>query len=140
MIEHDLAFSRIQSPLRRGADPLWNGWLHMAIQRGPRHTESATGDCLTNALAQLQSGAHQLSSSIWMFGIGLPNNAATFFVTSMINSAFFTFFVKRAFAACSSRFSFTSGLTTTLGPRFLAVRASNSPCLRCCLHVARCEE
>src|ERR1035441_4005702 len=56
----------------------------------------------------------------------------------MINSAFFSFFVKRAFAACSARFSFTSGLTTNLGPRFLAVRASNSPCLRCCLHVARC--
>src|ERR1039458_7448951 len=66
-------------PAPAWADPLWNGWLHMAIQRGPRHTESATGDCLTNALAQLQSGAHQLSSSIWMFGIGLPNNAATFF-------------------------------------------------------------
>jgi hypothetical protein len=30
----------------------------------------------TNAFAQLQSGAHQLSSSIWMFGIGLPNSAA----------------------------------------------------------------
>src|ERR1035441_2609288 len=47
MIEHDLAFSRTESPLRCGTDPGWSGWLHMAIQRGPRHAEGATGDCLT---------------------------------------------------------------------------------------------
>ena len=45
----------------------------------------------------------------------------------MINSAFFSFLVRRALTACSARFSLTRGLTTTLGPRFLAVRASKSP-------------
>src|ERR1019366_9524928 len=74
MIEHYLAFSRVQSPLRRGAGPLWNCWLHAPIQRGPRHTEGTTGDSFTDAVTQLQSGVHQFSSSIWMFGIGLPNN------------------------------------------------------------------
>src|ERR1039458_2286054 len=58
----------------------------------------------------------------------------------MINSAFFSFLVRRAMTACCWRFSLTSGLTTTLGPRFLAVRASNSPCFRCCLQVASGEE
>src|SRR5664279_1920426 len=58
----------------------------------------------------------------------------------MINSAFFSFLVKRAMTACCWRFSFTSGLTTTLGPRFRGVRASSSPCLRCRLQVPRCEE
>jgi hypothetical protein len=46
--------------LRRGARSLWNGWPQLAMQRGTRHTEG-----VTNAFAQL-------SSSIWMFGIGLP--------------------------------------------------------------------
>src|SRR5664280_1209971 len=74
MIEHYLAFSRSESPLRRGTGPLWRGRLHTAIQRGTRHTEGTTGDSFANAVTQLQSGAHQFSSSIWMFGIGLPNS------------------------------------------------------------------
>src|ERR1039457_7211234 len=58
----------------------------------------------------------------------------------MINSAFFSFLVRRATSACRSRFFLTSGLTTILGPRFLGVRASSSPCLRCRLQVPKCEE
>src|SRR5450755_2491590 len=58
----------------------------------------------------------------------------------MINSAFFSFLVRRAMTASCSRFCLTRGLTTTLGPRFLGVRASNSPCLRCRLQVPKCEE
>lgn len=48
----------------------------------------------------------------------------------MINSAFFSFLVRRAITACCSRFCLTRGLTITLGPRFLGMRASNSPCFR----------
>ena len=57
----------------------------------------------------------------------------------MINSAFFNFLVRRAMTASCSRFCLTNGLTTTLGPRFLAVRASISPCLRCRRQVVKCE-
>src|ERR1035441_7960461 len=140
MIKHSPPLSRTQSPRWRGTSPVRNGRQHAPIERGPRHTEGAAGHRFADTVTQFQGGAHQFSSSICMFGIGLPNSAATFFWTSIISSAFFSFFVKLAFAACSSRFCLTSGLTTTLGPRFLAVRASNSPCLRCCLQVHRCEE
>jgi len=47
----------------------------------------------------------------------------------MISSAFFSFLVKRTLAACSSRISFTRGLTTTFGPRFLGVRDGVDPTL-----------
>src|SRR5476649_1522445 len=58
----------------------------------------------------------------------------------MINSAFFSFLVRRAMTASCSRFFLTSGLITTFGPRFLGVRASSSHCLRCRLQVPKCEE
>src|ERR1035437_282500 len=45
MIEHQLAFSRIQSPLRRGTGPLWRRRQHAPIERGARHTEGAEGYC-----------------------------------------------------------------------------------------------
>jgi hypothetical protein len=79
MIEHGLPFSGIQCPRRRAPDPTWNGWLHAPIQRCPWHTEGAASNRFPHAVTQLQGGAHQFSSSIWIFGIGLPNNAATFF-------------------------------------------------------------
>jgi hypothetical protein len=49
--------------------------LQAAIQRGAGHTQGATGCRLTNPLSQLESGAHSFSSPIWIFGIGLPNEA-----------------------------------------------------------------
>src|ERR1019366_6071150 len=140
MIEYNLPFSRTQSPRWRWTNPARHGRQHAPIERGARHTEGATGNGFADAVTQLQSGAHQFSSSIWMFGIGLPNSAATFFWTSMISSAFFSFLVKRIMVACCSRFSLTKGLTTTLGPRFLGVRASIPPCFRWRLQVAKCEE
>jgi hypothetical protein len=79
MIEHGLPFSGIQCTRRRPADPTWNGWLHTPIQRCTRHTEGTASNGFADAVTQLHGGAHQFSSSIWMFGIGLPNNAATFF-------------------------------------------------------------
>jgi hypothetical protein len=140
MVEHGVPFNGIQGTRRRGACRARSGWLHMAIQRGARYAEGTAGDRFAYAGTQLQSGAHQFSSSIWMFGIGLPNSAATFLGTSMISSAFFSFLVRRAMTACYSRFCLTSRLTTTLGPRFLGVRASSSPCLLCRLQVPKCEE
>jgi hypothetical protein len=79
MIEHGLPFSGIQRTRRRRADSTWSGWLHAPIQRCPWHTEGAASNRFPHAVTQLQGGAHQFSSSIWIFGIGLPNNAATFF-------------------------------------------------------------
>src|ERR1035437_7282960 len=140
MVEDHLSFGGVQGAPRRGAKPVRDGRLQAAIQRGAGHAEGAAGGRLADTFAQLQGGAHEFSSPIWMFGIGLPRRAATFFWTSMINSAFFSFLLRRALLATSLLFSSTSGLTTTLGPRFLGVRASNSPCFRCRLQVVRCEE
>src|ERR1017187_7347801 len=140
MIEHRLPFGRTQGPRWRGTNPVRNGRQHAPIERGARHTEGAAGNRFADTVTQFQGGAHQFSSSIWMFGIGLPNNVATFFWTSMISSAFFSFLVKRAMTTCCSRFSLTNGLKTTLGPRFLGVRASITPCFRCRFQVVRCEE
>src|SRR5476649_2576151 len=74
MIEHGLPFRDIECTRRFGAYPARSGWPHASIQRSPRHPEGAAGNRFADAVAQLQSNAHQFSSSIWMFGIGLPNS------------------------------------------------------------------
>jgi hypothetical protein len=51
MIEHNLAFRRVQSPFRRGAGPRWNGGLHMTVERGTRHTKGAAGHRLAYVIA-----------------------------------------------------------------------------------------
>jgi hypothetical protein len=79
MIEHNPPFGATQGSRWRGANRARNSRQHAPVERRARHTEGAAGNRFADAFAQFQGGVHEFSSSIWMFGIGLPNSAATFF-------------------------------------------------------------
>src|ERR1019366_6342523 len=140
LIEYRLPFLRIERARWRQPDPVHGSGLQATVQRGPGYSEGAAGCCHTRTSSQLENRAHSFSSPIWIFGIGLPSRAATFFCTSIINSAFFRRWVRRVLMASSLRFSRCRGLTTALGPRLFGAMASSSPCRRWRRQVDKCEE
>src|ERR1035437_3268333 len=128
VLQHYLSFGRRQSTSGRGPLGRRGNRLQIAIPGRPRHAQRMTRGRLTDVRSQLLDRAHSFPSSNLVFGIGLPSRAASFFWTSMMSSAFPRRFFRRALAATSFRFSSTSGLTVVLRPRFLGVKAANSPC------------